>query len=79
MRMGRIFFYAGIVAAILSLAGCGGTDVVPRDNSGTKVGVAMPAQQLLRWNRDGAYLEISMSTSCLRTTTRKSKRRSSSR
>ena len=54
MRMGRIFFYAGIVAAILSLAGCGGTDVVPRDNSGTKVGVAMPAQQLLRWNRDGA-------------------------
>ena len=60
MRMGRIFFYAGIVAAILSLAGCGGTDVVPRDNSGTKVGVAMPAQQLLRWNRDGAYLETEL-------------------
>ena len=60
MRMGRIFFYAVLVAAILSLAGCGGTDVVPRDNSGTKVGVAMPAQQLLRWNRDGAYLETEL-------------------
>jgi len=58
--MGRIFFYAVLVAAILSLAGCGGTDVVPRDNSGTKVGVAMPAQQLLRWNRDGAYLETEL-------------------
>ncbi|EKU71079.1 sugar-binding protein [Selenomonas sp. F0473] len=57
MRIGKIFFYAALCAATLCLTGCGGTDVVPRDNSGTKVGVAMPSQQLLRWNRDGAYLE----------------------
>jgi len=60
MRLGKFLICASLCAAALGIAGCGGADVVPRDNSGTKVGVAMPAQQLLRWNRDGAYLETEL-------------------
>ena len=58
--MRRVFICVLALLALFSLGGCGGADVVPRDNSGVKVGVAMPSEVLQRWNQDGANLEMEL-------------------